>query len=238
MAVGWGIPAIVVGCLLILDPENIIPTKKRNPNFQYGNAQAAVSLFVLVISFIGMYHKIRPQNNIFSNKLVSNLFNPFILVTVGCLVLHQRYKRRVENYLSLTKELSTESVDTKDTVINDAERNTFIRTESDDQETMRNRLRQTVQSQETCTSTSSAPDIEDLCKPMNGDKPFRSNEMCSSSFACSGQSRQQCQTLVSEYNERQQLEFMEFYKSIQSLRHTVLLILLLCSMFVVCIRRI
>lgn len=161
-----------------------------------------------------------------------------VLVTVGCLVLHQRYKRRVENYLSLTKELSTESVDTKDTVINDAERNTFIRTESDDQETMRNRLRQTVQSQDTCTSTSSAPDIEDLCKPMNGDKTFRSNEMCSSSFACSGQSRQQCQTLVNEYNERQQLEFMEFYNSIQSLRHTVLLILLLCSMFVVCISRI
>lgn len=53
MAVGWGIPAIVVGCLLIFDPENVIPTKKRNPNFQYGNAQAAVSLFVLVISFIG-----------------------------------------------------------------------------------------------------------------------------------------------------------------------------------------
>lgn len=54
MAVGWGIPAIIVGCLLIFDRQNIVPTNKRNPNFQYGNAQAAVSLFVLVISFIGM----------------------------------------------------------------------------------------------------------------------------------------------------------------------------------------
>lgn len=53
MAVGWGIPVIIVGCLLIFDRQNITPTIKRNPNFQYGNAQAAVTLFVLVISFIG-----------------------------------------------------------------------------------------------------------------------------------------------------------------------------------------
>lgn len=150
------------------------------------------------------------------------------------MVLHQRYKRRVENYLSLTKELSTESVDTKDTVINDNDRNTFIRTENVDQETTRNRLsRQPIQSQDTCTTSTSAPDIEDLCKPVNDNKISRSNEICSSSFSCSGQSRQACQTLVNEYNERQQLEFMEFYNSIQSLRHTVMLILLLCSMFVV-----
>lgn len=148
-------------------------------------------------------------------------------------MLHQRYKRRVENYLSLTKELSTESVDTKDTVINDAERNTFIRTESDDLETTRNRMRQAMQSQSTCTSSVTTPDIEDLCKPLENDKTLRSNEMCSSSFACSGPSRVQCQELVNDYNQRQQLEFMEFYNSIQSLRHTVLLILLVCSMFVV-----
>lgn len=54
MAIGWGIPAIIVGCLLIFDRQHILPTnEKRNPNFQYGNAQAAISLFVLVISFIG-----------------------------------------------------------------------------------------------------------------------------------------------------------------------------------------
>lgn len=53
MIIGWGIPAIIVGGLLAFDRNNIIPTVKRNPNFQYGNAQAAISLFVLVISFIG-----------------------------------------------------------------------------------------------------------------------------------------------------------------------------------------
>lgn len=54
MAVGWGIPTLIVGFLLVFDRENIVPTKKRNPNFQYGNAQAAIALFILVISFIGM----------------------------------------------------------------------------------------------------------------------------------------------------------------------------------------
>lgn len=53
MAVGWGIPALIVGCLFIFDRNNIVPKFKGNPNFQYGNAQAAISLFVLVITFIG-----------------------------------------------------------------------------------------------------------------------------------------------------------------------------------------
>lgn len=53
MAIGWGVPILIVGSLLIFDRHNIVPSTKRNPNFQYGNAQAAISLFVLVISFIG-----------------------------------------------------------------------------------------------------------------------------------------------------------------------------------------
>lgn len=154
-------------------------------------------------------------------------------------MLHQRYKRRVENYISLTKELSTESVDTKDTVINDAERSAYIRTETNEQETARNRIRPTTiqsQSQDSnCTSNVTAPDIEDLCKSEDNDKNVRSNDMCGSSYACSGPSRQACQELVRDYRQRQQLEFQEFYNSIQSLRHTVVLILLLCSMFVVSI---
>lgn len=64
MAVGWGIPIVIVGCLLIFDRQNIMPTIKRNPNFQYGNAQAAVSLFVLVISFIGMSNILDQKKNI------------------------------------------------------------------------------------------------------------------------------------------------------------------------------
>lgn len=56
--------------------------------------------------------------------------------------------------------------------------------------------------------------------------------MCSSAFACSGQSRQQCQEIVRDYRQQQQA-FLEFYSDIQSVRHTAFLILLICSMFVV-----
>lgn len=153
------------------------------------------------------------------------------------MVLHQRYKRRVENYISLTKELSTESVDTKDTVINDAERTTYIRTENIEQETTaHNRIQPAkLQSQNSnCTNNATVPDIEDICKRIDNDKNLHSNDLCSPSYACSGPSRQACQELVEDYRQRQQLEFHEFYNSIQSLRHTVVLILLLCSMFVVC----
>lgn len=53
VAIGWGLPMIIVAALLIFDSHNIVPNVKRNPNFQYGNAQAAVSLFLLVIGLIG-----------------------------------------------------------------------------------------------------------------------------------------------------------------------------------------
>lgn len=154
-------------------------------------------------------------------------------MTVGCLVLHQRYKRRIENYLSLTKDLSTESVDTHDTTINDVERSTFIRTESNDDEdgANRGRLRSNIASQDTVAVS----DIEDLCKPTENDKRLRTNEYCNTSFACSGPSRQHCQELVRDYHQQQRLEFQEFYQGIQSFRHIVVLILLLCSLFVVSI---
>lgn len=160
------------------------------------------------------------------------------------MILHQRYKRRVENYISLTKELSSESIATKDTVINDDERNNYIRGDStsvavhDDNETPRNRVRPTMSSQDS-QSSSVIPDIEDIFRPTgndnDNDKALRNGrDFCSSSFACSGPSRQHCQDLVRDYRQQQRLEFLEFYDNIQSLRHTVLLILLLCSMFVVC----
>lgn len=155
-------------------------------------------------------------------------------MTVGCLVLHQRYKRRVENYLSLTKDLSTETVDTKDTIIDVNVRTKYIHTECDDEENTPHRARPTFLSQDSCTSNTSHPDIEDLCKLNSTDKDIRSNDLCNSSYPCSGSSRQHCQELVRDYHQQQQqLEFQEFYNNIQSLRHTVVLILLLCSMFVV-----
>lgn len=175
------------------------------------------------------------------------MFNPFnFTVTIGSLILHERYKRRVENYISLTKELSTESIATKDTVINDDERNNYTQADRisvavhDENETPRNRVRPTLTSQES-QSSSVAPDIEDIFRPTgndndnDNDRALRNGrEFCSSSFACSGPSRQHCHDIVHDYRQQQRSEFLEFYDNIQSLRHTVLLILLLCSMFVVC----
>lgn len=43
---------VVVTALMLLVHPDII-AEKRNPNFQYGEVQAAVAVFILVICFIG-----------------------------------------------------------------------------------------------------------------------------------------------------------------------------------------
>lgn len=62
--------------------------------------------------------------------------------------------------------------------------------------------------------------------------------LCSTKFDCAGTSRQNCRTLISEYqaDTHQGLEPLEFPENVdehQTMRHTVLLILLLCAIFVV-----
>lgn len=57
----------------MFDHNNIVQNVKRNPNFQYGNAQAAISLFILVITFIG--NELNAKNSKFVlNKKESNDF--------------------------------------------------------------------------------------------------------------------------------------------------------------------
>lgn len=241
VAIGWGIPAVIVGGLLVLDSNGIVSDGKRNPNFQYGNAQAAISLFLLVIGFIG-----ESRRNDLSEVIKRNsiLFS----VTLGCLVLHQRYKRRVENYLSLTKDLSSESgefgsrtdkitaskiteifisaVFTKDTVINNEDRTKFLQENE----------RSGSSSASTSTNAFTATDIEDIVKPTSDQTPaLGSKNYCSTSFGCSGSDRQQCHQRIEDYRQQQQQDFIQFYNDTQSMRHTVALILLLCSMFVVSI---
>lgn len=67
VSVAWGVPTVLVIALLFLDQNNISTNEKRNPNFQYGNAQAAVSIFLLVMCFIG---KCCPQVSINVNGVV------------------------------------------------------------------------------------------------------------------------------------------------------------------------
>lgn len=66
--------------LLIFDINDNAPFKNRNPNFVYGVFQAIIAVALLVLCFI---------------------------VTVGCLILHQRYQKRFARYLSLTREVAT-----------------------------------------------------------------------------------------------------------------------------------
>lgn len=50
----WGVPAVISGLLIAFDSKSM-PSEKQNPSFQYGNAQAAIAVFMLVMCFIGAY---------------------------------------------------------------------------------------------------------------------------------------------------------------------------------------
>lgn len=101
------IPIVVVGlmCLMIIPSNDNDDDNLRNPNFQLGRVQAAMSIFILLFSFIGKY----PIYILFHYLLLIMIFEDLIiffflvLVTLGCLVLQQRYQRRhhADSYASL-----------------------------------------------------------------------------------------------------------------------------------------
>ncbi|XP_017059082.1 integral membrane protein GPR155 isoform X2 [Drosophila ficusphila] len=266
----WGVPAIISGLLVAFD-SNVMSGEKHNPSFQYGNAQAAISVFMLVMCFI---------------------------VTVGCLVLHQRYKKRYEKYMTYSQSsdlhstISTTNLlsNTDHSSIRQSVRTTSYSSSSDDEEMIptaaglpTNRRNANGSAgggsgsgggggggcgsgngtccsggaQVTTPSTTSTVvvDIEDLlnrtrqrasgANNKDVDKiesaPVADeirNQMCSSSFNCGpSTSRQSCQTIIERYEDqnRRGLEPLEHPSDTdehQTLKHTVLLIILLCSMFV------
>lgn len=59
LAFAWGIP-VLISVLLVAFDGNVMSGEKHNPSFQYGIAQAAISVFMLVMCFIG---KIRPHKD-------------------------------------------------------------------------------------------------------------------------------------------------------------------------------
>lgn len=89
---------------------------------------------------------------------------------------------------------------------------------------------------ETCCEDNSPPgDIEDLFSTL---LPENDSRTCPSRFGCQNTKRQQCQGVMMQYQQQidDDLELIEEEPEShepQLLRHTVLLILLLCSMFVV-----
>ncbi|XP_021697452.1 integral membrane protein GPR155 [Aedes aegypti] len=244
IAAAWGLPTIIVSLLFLLDTKNITPTEKRNPSFQYGNAQAAIAVFLLVMCFI---------------------------VTVGCLILHQRFKKRHEKYMTLSREVSSPETDTStlgaSSVTNLIQQSP---TAAGHHSRTVHRRRPSVTSSDDeilrggsggcggsngggCCSAGNGGgssnggrtvvDIEDLVvqqsvnNDLENEETITSSGMCSAQFNCPSASKQQCQSLIEHYREqaRDGLEPLEFDKTIdehQTLKHMVLLILLLCSMFV------
>lgn len=195
------------------------------------------------------------------------------------MVLHQRYKKRIEKYRSLAKDLlsdtsssqitesttnliaSAQSIDGRDARrrsstaanadvnfhINNRIRRELSSSEDDDDESSSTHKNEVVagcsaNSDECCTRKSTATtvvDIEDLMSNKYDDRNnMGPNNLCSSNFNCPSTSRQSCKTLVQQYQEQNNygLEPIEYSDSdedeLQTMRHTVLLILLLCSMFV------
>ncbi|KAL5292337.1 GPR155 family protein [Megaselia abdita] len=216
VVVAWGVPAVISGLLIALD-SNVTTNVKHNPSFQYGNAQAAIAVFVLVMCFI---------------------------VTVGCLVLHQRYKKKFEKYLTLTRELS--NPDSEATMQTSISTTNLIRRRSSMSSSDEEMIDDGCGNGENCCSNTdnrqaTVVDIEDLLakrKKESFTPPESPNRaICSPSYACASTSRQNCQSIVQQYQEqsRNGLEPLEYAideDDHQTLKHTVLLIILLCSMFV------
>lgn len=231
LLVGFGVPTLLTGILFLVDAKNILPKEKQNPSFQFGNVQAVISVFLLVMCF---------------------------LVTVGCLILHQRYKRRFEKYMTLSKEVASPDSDTITTAasstsnihgslgridsgvnftINNVRRRRSLSSDDDEE----NGCSGSRENGECCsaavkTETRAVVDIEDIiAKGPNVD--VTANNLCSTQFGCASTSRQACQSLVQRYQEDshyalEPIEYEDNVDTYQVLKHTVLLILLLCSMFV------
>lgn len=230
--IGYGVPTLLAGILFLVDTKNILPKEKQNPSFQFGNVQAVISVFLLVMCF---------------------------LVTVGCLILHQRYKRRVEKYLTLSKEVASPDSVTISTAassttninaslphinsavnfpINNVRRRRSVTSEDEDEEIA---CTGSANNDQCCSTvvrreTRAVVDIEDII-PKGPNVDVTANNLCSTQFGCASTSREACQSLVQRYQENshydlEPIEYDDNVDTYQVLKHTVLLILLLCSMFV------
>ncbi|TGZ48314.1 Uncharacterized protein DBV15_08645 [Temnothorax longispinosus] len=158
---GWGVPLLMVTLTCITVRLNPSDLDFKNPNFQLGRTQAAVSSFVLIFCFI---------------------------VTLGCLVLQQRYERR-HNAMSY-------------------------------EHLRNNAVQSTIESNER-----TVVDVEDLVSPLIDATPRFGCEFqngCPNGACRAGEDGSNCE----EENGT------NANNDPQILRHLVLLILLLCSMFI------
>nr|CAI5834013.1 unnamed protein product [Callosobruchus analis] len=245
--VGWGIPVLLSVLLLVFDEKGTRPFEKGNPNFVYGDSQAILAVSLLVLCFI---------------------------VTVGCLVLHQRYRRRFARYNDLAQAVAGADSPHQSAATTPEEAETeavappsqFPVPSTSCEGVLKGKERtccsvlptiEEGQGEEKAASnaggesTSPVPDIEDLFSDSSKNGEIRGvlavlteegmsptkDGLCPSRFGCAGHKREACYGIVKQYQEQidDALEYIEEEPEShepQILRHTVLLILLLCSMFV------
>ncbi|XP_012254388.2 integral membrane protein GPR155 [Athalia rosae] len=169
LPIGWGLPILIVSLMAALvTPSGTDEFDKGSPNFQLGKIQAAISIFLLVFCFV---------------------------VTLGCLVLQQRYQRRSMSlgYSSLTSPLTTSNGVMAQNVV----------------------------------------DVEDLMSE-NADilrHQCELNNGCANGIMCSMNQERGLGTESGDEHSDEEVAAQQ-PEDLQILRHLVLLILLLCSMFV------
>ncbi|KAK2587818.1 hypothetical protein KPH14_003919 [Odynerus spinipes] len=164
---GWGITILVVSFMCIfITPKEPIAFELQNPNFQLGRCQAAISVAILIFCFI---------------------------VTLGCLVLQQRYHHR--NATTAYNNLNTET-----------ENSNISNT---------NTIRNVIDVEDIVSHSESTPIIG--CEFQGG---------CPDSMCNMNQGN----ICLSDCNQEDNITPPDS-EDPQILRHLVLLILLLCSMF-------
>lgn len=132
--IGWGIPLLMV--TIMCTTVTLTPSEfdLKNPNFQLGRAQAAASSFILIFCFI---------------------------VTLGCLILQQRYQRR---HITLSYERVRNN--TENTIIENNERN--IVDVEDLVSPLINAPRIGCEFQNGCPDRTCRDDVETDCNEENG----------------------------------------------------------------------
>ncbi|KYN09636.1 hypothetical protein ALC57_18156, partial [Trachymyrmex cornetzi] len=93
---GWGVPLLIVTLICVTVRLNPSDLDFKNPNFQLGRTQAAISSFILIFCFI---------------------------VTLGCLILQQRYQRRhnTMSYGHLRNDVQNSTTENNERIIVDVE---------------------------------------------------------------------------------------------------------------------
>ncbi|GJQ85405.1 hypothetical protein Trydic_g10179 [Trypoxylus dichotomus] len=222
--IGWGLPLLMSILLLLYGRTDSLPYEEKNPNFAYGVFQAVVAVSLLVLCFI---------------------------VTVGCLILHQRYRKRYERYLNLANDVASTFEHPQENGGPRSSQSPPIASSSGvpKSSTCKNKEKcgnlPTIN--ESCCEDSPVVDIEDVGRVLSPKRPtvqyidpdpdIDENGLCSTKFGCSGPKREECQGILQRYEEQidDDVELIEEEPDThdpQLLRHIVLLILLLCSMFV------